>query len=77
MDNVTRLTAIEKGREWTVRIAWPNGTTHHFGAFRSKNEADAWIAEHRWMSVPKFEMRDIDRRRRPRQASLDRPPEET
>ena len=33
-----------------MRIAWPNGTTHHFGKFASEKDAMGWITAHAWLA---------------------------
>ena len=35
-----------------MRIAWPNGTAHHFGKFASENDAMGWITAHAWLAEP-------------------------
>ena len=35
----TVLTSVQDGDLWRVQIAWPNGTLHHFGKFRSELDA--------------------------------------
>lgn len=69
MGERTKLTAVEKDSGWTIRLDWPNGTTHHLGSFRSKNEANTWIALNRWMTAAKIELHELERRRAKRLAS--------
>ena len=58
----TKLTAVQKDGRWAVRIAWPNGTNHHFGKFCSEIEAATWITDHLWMTVTVITDRDLLRR---------------
>jgi hypothetical protein len=46
----TALTSVQEGDLWRVQIAWPNGTTRHFGKFGSEQEAAGWISRHRWLT---------------------------
>jgi hypothetical protein len=41
------LTSVKEGDLWRVQIAWPSGTTKHFGKFGSEQEAAGWISRHR------------------------------
>jgi len=58
----TKLTAVQKEGRWTVRIAWPNGTNHHFGKFCSEIEAATWITNHLWMTATVITDRGLLRR---------------
>jgi hypothetical protein len=55
----TKLAAVEKDGQWTVRLDWPNGLTRYLGSFRSRSEALTWIALNRWMTAAKIEERDV------------------
>ena len=63
MGDRTELGAVERDGRWAVKIAWPNGTSHHFGKFRSEAEATFWIAQHRWMTTTTIKDRALLRRR--------------
>jgi hypothetical protein len=66
----TQLTAVERDGHWTVRIAWPNGASHHVGRYAERREADKWIAEHPWMTAERIEESDLPvRKERPRKKS--------
>jgi O-methyltransferase involved in polyketide biosynthesis len=69
-DGRTKLTAVLKDGQWTVRIVWPNGTNHYFGKFRTEIEAATWVTDHRWMTAQVIKDRDLLRRGgRPKAAS--------
>ena len=61
----TVLTSVKEGDHlWRVQIAWPNGTVHHFGKFRSERQARKWISAHSWLTEHVVE--DTEIRRKPR-----------
>ena len=57
----TILTLIKVGDLWRVQIAWPNGTTRHFGKFDSEQAAAGWISRHRWLTERGMEGTKIQR----------------
>ena len=67
----TILMSVQKGDLWRVEITWPNGTLHHFGKFRSEQEAQGWIRAHSSLTAHVVQVSDIRRKaagRRPRSA---------
>jgi hypothetical protein len=58
----TVLTSVRDGDFWRVQIAWPNGTLHHFGKFRSEQEAQGWISAHSGLTTHVIEESEIRRR---------------
>jgi hypothetical protein len=70
----TVLTSVQKGDLWRVQIAWPNGTTKHFGKFGSEQEASEWISTHRWLTERVIEDTEIRRKRSARKAEQDGDP---
>jgi hypothetical protein len=58
----TVLTSVQDGDLWRVQIAWPNGTLHHFGKFRSEREAQGWISAHSWLTEHVIEESEIRRK---------------
>jgi hypothetical protein len=48
-DRSVVLTPIRQSGYWRVEIAWPDHPPRYFGKFPSKDEAEKWIAEHRWL----------------------------
>ena len=57
----TDLTLVKVGDLWRVQIAWPNGTTKHFGKFGSEQEARKWIGAHGWLTKHAIEATKIQR----------------
>ena len=35
---------------WRVQITWTNGSKHRVGKFGTKQEAEKWIEDHRWLT---------------------------
>lgn len=48
--NSVVITPVTHTGYWRVKMAWPNQTPHFFGKFRSRAEAEKWIAQHRWLT---------------------------
>ena len=57
----TVLALAKVGDLWRVQIAWPNGTTKHFGKFGSEQEAQQWIGTHGWLTKHIIEDTKISR----------------
>ena len=50
--DVANLFAVQEGERWRVQIVWPDNRVHYFGRFVSEQDALAWIAAHKWLTLP-------------------------
>jgi len=44
------LSPIVQSDHWRVEFSWPNRPSRYFGKFETKQDAEKWISEHRWMT---------------------------
>jgi hypothetical protein len=41
---------VQAGGVWRVQITWANGSKHRICKFGTKQEAEKWIEDHRWLT---------------------------
>jgi hypothetical protein len=46
----TVLSPVQAEGVWRVQITWTNGSKHRVGKFGTKQEAEKWIEDHRWLT---------------------------
>jgi hypothetical protein len=46
----TILSGVHADGVWRVQITWANGSKHRIGKFGTKQEAEKWIEDHRWLT---------------------------